>query len=374
MPLQCPRYNYAAQFGPEVDTLLGELRGILLGGNYILSAEVSRFEQTFASYTNCQFARGVNSGTDALLISLMALGVGKGDEVITQANTFHATVAAVQLAGATPVLVDADEDSFLMDVTQVPAAVTDRTRVLLPVHLYGKPTDLSELLRIAKPQQLHLVEDAAQAHGASINGQQVGGIGTAGCFSFHPSKNLAAAGDAGAIVSNDRMLVERIDCLRSLGQKGQNDHVVVGVNSKLDAVQASILSWKLGRLDEWNRARERVADAYRVRLEDLPLTFQRTDPDERHVYHLFQVRTKRRAALLAHLRRNGVDAVVRYPIAVPHQPAFAHWGWRPGQFPVAERLANELLCLPMRPDMQEAEVEYVCRRVRDFFNREGNAQ
>lgn len=363
------RYNYPAQFGDDVDVLVAELKSMLLQGRYILSDEVRTFESAFAAYTQRRYGRGVNSGTDALTITLLALGVGRGDEVITHANTFHSTVAAIQLVGATPVLVDADEDSFLIDVKQARAAVTTRTKVIIPVHLYGKATDLTELRHFTASKDIYLVEDAAQAHGAAINRVVAGSTGVASCFSFHPSKNLAAAGDAGAIVSNDSDLIDRIDCLRSLGQKGQNHHVLVGFNSKLDALQARILTWKLPMLEQWNSARARVAAAYRVLLSELPLRFQRVDSGETHVYHLFQVRTDRRDALLAHLRHKGVDAVVRYPTPIHLQSAFAQWSWQKGQYPISERLAQQLLCLPIRPDMHDEEVEYVASQVHDFFKR-----
>ncbi|MDQ2775380.1 MAG: DegT/DnrJ/EryC1/StrS family aminotransferase, partial [Acidobacteriota bacterium] len=340
---------------------------LLHSGNYVLTKEVQHFEAAFARFCTCAHARGVNSGTDALIIALRALGVESGDDVITQANTFHATVAAIVLAGARPVLVDAVEDTFLMNTAQVEAAITTRTRVIIPVHLYGKPTPMRELLSIAERDQILLIEDAAQAHGAEKDGQRVGSFGAAGCFSFHPSKNLAAAGDAGAIVTNSKDLAGRIDLYRSLGQAGQNNHVVVGLNSKLDSLQALILQSKLDRLDDWNQARNRVADSYRARLADAPVSFQSQDARELHVYHLFQMRTPRRDALLQYLRSEGVDAVVRYPQPVHLQPAFAGYGWRPGQFPIAETLARELVCLPIRPDMDEGEVAFVTSKVKQFF-------
>lgn len=363
------RYNYPAQFGDRIDDLLATLRSTLLSGQYILSPAVTEFETRFAAYVGSRFARGVNSGTDALAIALLALGVGPGDEVITQANTFHATVAAIQWVGATPVLVDADEETYLMQLATVPQRATPQTRAVIPVHLFGKPTPMLDLLRWTAARQILVVEDAAQAHGAMIDGRRVGSFGQAGCFSFHPSKNLAAAGDAGAIVSDDADLVERLDRFRALGQAGQNEHVVVGMNSKLDAMQASVLSCKLALLDQWNAARSSIAATYRARLADLPVSFQQTDPGETHVFHLFQLRTPRRDELLQFLQSRGVDAVVRYPTPIHLQPAFARWGWRQGQFPVAERLAAELLCLPIRPDMEEAEVSLTCDTVRDFFSR-----
>lgn len=361
------RYNYRAQFGDEIDSLVDDLRAMLLEGRYILNGDVREFEQSFAGYIGTGFARGVNTGTDAVLLTLLALGIGPGDEVITQANTFHATVAAIHFAGATPVLVDALEDSFLMDTNAAAAAITSRTRAILPVHLFGKPTPMLDLLAACQKAGVHLIEDAAQAHGACIHGRRVGSFGIAGCFSFHPSKNLAAAGDAGAIVSNDVALVGAIDQLRALGQRGQNDHVVVGYNSKLDAIQARILARKLLSLDGWNESRAQIAEQYRSGLAGLPASFQRSDPDETHVYHLFQLRCAERDELLHFLVARGVDAVTRYPVPIHLQPAFAQYGWRRGQFPVAERLADELLCLPIRPDMLPAEIEFVTGTVRSFF-------
>ena len=354
------RYNYESQFADRIDALVAELREMLLHGRYILTSEVRDFEQAFALYTGSRFARGVNSGTDALVIALLALGIGKGDEVITQANTFYATVAAIDLVGATPVLVDVDDSTYLMDTTKVADVMTPRTRAVLPVHLFGKPTRMTELLALCNGRGIAVVEDAAQAHGAEIDGKRVG-------FSFHPSKNLAAAGDAGAIVSDDAALMAKVDQFRALGQAAQNEHVVVGYNSKLDALQARVLSCKLTFLDQWNEARARVAAWYREGLAGLPVAFQSCDPGERHVYHLFQVRTPRRDALLRYLLDHGVDAVIRYPTPIPLQAAFAKWRWRPGQFPVAEKLAAELVCLPIRPDMDRSEIDLVCSVVTQFF-------
>ena len=364
----CKRYNYPAQLQPGLDSLLADIKTMLLGGDYVLSEQVRTFEAAFANYSGTKFCRGVNCGTDALLVTLRAAGVGPGDEVITQANTFNATVAAIELAGATPVLVDPEETTFLMDARAVRAAITPRTRVLMPVHLYGKPTPMRDLLALACEKQLMVIEDAAQAHGARSDGRRVGTFGIAGCFSFHPSKNLAAAGDAGAIITNDSTLASRIDKVRALGQEAQNDHVTLGYNTKLDSLQARILSHKLVHLDEWNAQRRRVAALYREALQGLPVSFQRVDPDEEHVYHLFQIRSVRRDSLLAHLQKSGVDAVVRYPVPIHLQPAFRHRGWLSGDFPVAERLADELLCLPIRPDMTEADVDFVSGCVRSFFD------
>ena len=335
-----PRYNYGAQFGPNVDELIGRIKRMILDGHYILSAEVEQFETDFAKTIGVRFARGVNTGTDALALAMRVIGIGPGSEVITHANTFNATVAAIELVGAQPILVDAEEDSFLMDQGQVEAAITKRTRAIIPVHLYGKPTPMTRLLEIARGAELSVIEDAAQAHGARWNGRCVGGFGRLGCFSFHPSKNLAAAGDAGAVVTDDQDLAFALSCHRALGQTGQNDHILPGLNTKLDAIQATILSWKLDKLEAWNEQRTCIAKWYRERLADLPVSFQSISPDELPVYHLFQVRTLRRDELVAHLRSKGVDAVIRYPVPIHLQPAFQRWKWRRGQFPVAENAGD----------------------------------
>lgn len=367
--MRVERYNHPAQFGSDPAPLFDEIREMILYGKTILTEQVSRFENAFADYLGTAHVVGVNSGTDALVIALRALEIGAGDEVITQANTFNATVAAIRLVGATPVLVDAEEPSFQMDLQQVESVISSATRAIIPVHLYGKAAPMMRVLSIANRFGLAVIEDAAQAHGARISGRAAGTFGEIGCFSFHPSKNLAAAGDAGAIVTDSDVLAHKIRRLRELGQSEQNNHVTLGLNSKLDAIQARILSWKLPYLDEWNRARRRVADQYRERLRDLPITFQAVTSGEEHVYHLFQIRTERRDEILGHLKQSGVDAVIRYPTPIHLQPAFADCGWMPGEFPVAEELARTLLCLPIRPDLSTDELDYVCDTIRQFFTK-----
>ncbi len=367
MQTRVPRYNYAAQFGPEVDRMMADLRRMIVEGAYILTDKVAQFESSFASLCGCRFAVGVNTGTDALILALRSLEIGPGAQVITQANTFNATVAAIVCVGAEAVLVDAEEDTFLIDQVQVTAALSNKTAAVIPVHLYGKPTPLDDLTTIARRKGFHIVEDAAQAHGAIFKGRPVGSCGSLACFSFHPSKNLAAAGDAGAVVTNDEHLATHLKRDRALGQEEQNHHLSAGLNSKLDAIQAAILLWKLPHLRKWNLRRNAVAGWYRERLADLPLHFQRTSPDELHAYHLFQIRTDKRDELLSCLRAKGIDAVIRYPVPIHLQPAFRSYGWRAGQFPVAERLARELLALPIRPDMDVWEVDYVSECIREFF-------
>lgn len=359
------RYDYASQF-PQAESLFADLQAMILNGDYVLADQVQSFESQFAAYLGCSFAVGVNSGTDALILALLAAGIGPGDEVITQANTFHATVLAIHRVGATPVLVDACPRTYLMDVQQVPHVLSPRTRAILPVHLYGKPTAMQPILDLAQKHQLIVIEDAAQSHGAIWQGQKTGSFGHLACFSFHPSKNLAAAGDGGCVVGQDPVLEERLNVLRNLGMERQNHHVVCGLNSKLDALQARILQHKLSYLDGWNADRRRIAAQYRAGLTNLPLRFQSEDEGETHAYHLFQIETAHRNKLLEYLVDRGIEVTVRYPTPIHQQPAFAHLAF-PGSFPVAERLSRELLCLPIRPGMPDAEIQYVIQCVQAFF-------
>ena len=362
------RYAYEKQFGEHPDELFSDLKRMILNGNYVLTGEVSAFLENFAMFTDARYACGTNSGTDALILALKVLGIGPGDEVITQANTFYATVAAIKFVGASPVLADADEETYLINTDQLEDKITDKTKAVIPVHLYGKPSPMQNIMRLAAKYELHVIEDCAQAHGSRLNGQCVGTFGEIGCFSFHPSKNLAAAGDGGCMVTSDEDLYAKGLRMSALGQKGQNNHVVLGFNSKLDALQARILDWKLPFLEGWNQDRNRIVNSYLERLEGLPLRFQLRAGNELHTYHQFTVRTTRRDELLTYLGDKGIDAVVRYPTPIHLQPAFEKEGWQKGEFPVAEALAKELLCLPLRPDLTTDEIDYVAENVRQFFH------
>ncbi|MGC0417104.1 DegT/DnrJ/EryC1/StrS family aminotransferase [Embleya sp. AB8] len=354
--IKIPRYHYDRQF-PDLEALIGRIRQALRSGDYILGSTVEHFEERFASYVGTRHAVGVNSGTDALTMAFQALGIGPGDEVITVANTFHASVLAITEAGARPVLVDCTPDDYLIDLDQVEAAIGPRTRALLVVHLFGKAVDMDRVRVLADRHGLAVVEDCAQAVGARWNGRRVGALGTVGCFSFHPSKNLAAAGDAGAVTTDVPELAARIQVLRALGQRAQNDHVTRGHNSKLDVLQALVLDHKLDALDAWNAHRRTVAERYAARLAALGLTGARPAGD-RHVFHLYQVAVPHRDRVLTGLRAGGVDAVIRYPVPIHRQPAFADLGLT-GAFPHAERQASDTLCLPIRPDLTDHEIDYV---------------
>lgn len=366
-PLIVERSNYRFEFAQILAPVMEEIEAVLLSGDYILSQHVSRFERAFADFIGCDHALGVNSGTDALVLALEALDIGSGDEVITVANTFHATALAIARTGAKTVLVDARINDFLMDVSQIEAAITPRTKAILPVHLFGLALDLTSIVELCQRHNLYLIEDCAQAAGAKVGGKRVGSIGNIGCFSFHPSKNLAAAGDAGMVTTSDAAIAHRVRGLRYFGQRERKVHSEFGYNSKTDAVQAIVLAHKLPFLDEWNELRHRQAERYRSELSDLQIAFQSSNFDEHHVYHLFQVQTSEREALRTYLVSRGIDAVVRYPCPIHLQPPFADLGYQRGEFPVAEHLADTTLCLPIRPDMNSKETEYVVGSVREFF-------
>lgn len=366
------RGNSRFELAGILPDVLSEIERTLLSGNVILSSEVSRFEQAFASYIGCGYALGVNSGTDALILALEALDIGPGDEVITVTNTFHATALAISRTGARPVLVDCRPDDFMMDIDQLKAAVTDRTRAVIAVHLFGRPLDIEPIVALCDHYGLDLIEDCAQAVGARIGNRRVGSIGRIGCFSFHPSKNLGAAGDAGIITTSDPKLAERLRGLRYFGQRERKVHGELGHNTKLDTLQAIVLYHKLPMLDGWNDRRRERAARYRAQLSGLPLSFQAPDPE--HVYHLFQVRSAERDELQKCLVAAGVDAIVRYPKPIHLQPAFASLGYGPGAFVVAEQLARTLLCLPIRPDLDDRHMDLVVTAISDFYRTRTLAQ
>jgi dTDP-4-amino-4,6-dideoxygalactose transaminase len=362
-----PRYDYPAQLPGLDGVLLPAIRETLLRGDYVLGAAVGRFETAFADYLGAGHAVGVNSGTDALILALHALGIGPGDEVITVANTFHATAQAIARVGATPVIVDCRGDDYLIDLDQVEAAITGKTRAVAVVHLFGQAVDMARVRAWARQHGLLVVEDCAQAIGAQSGGNRVGSTSDAGCWSFAPSKNLAAAGDAGAITLADAGVADSLRVLRHFGQRVQNEHLRVGYNSRLDTVQALVLEHKLPLIDGWNARRVAIAGTYHEELGGLPVSFQAGAAPGEHVYHLFQLRTDRRDELVAHLRAAGVDAIVRYPFPLHLQEAFSSLGHKPGDFPVAEDLAATTLCLPLFPSMADEQVEIVCEAVKAFF-------
>jgi dTDP-4-amino-4,6-dideoxygalactose transaminase len=351
---------------PELDAAID---GVLRHGQFILGPEVAAFETAWAGACGTRHAIGVGSGTDALQLVLRALGIGRGDEVITVANSFIATAEAISYAGAQPVLVDCELDTYSIDPTAVAAAITPRTRAVIPVHLYGQPADMNRLRMIAETHRLALIEDAAQAHGATMaNGRPCGALGLAAGFSFYPGKNLGAFGDGGAITTDDDALAHQVRLLRNWGSVVKYQHEVQGYNSRLDTLQAAILAVKLRYLADWNERRRVVARWYCAALCDCPgIVLPREAPwAGRHVYHLFVVRLLEhsREAVMNELSRRGVQALVHYPLPIHRQKAYSNLGYRLGAFPASETAARSVLSLPMFPEMTAEQVAYVADALR----------
>jgi dTDP-4-amino-4,6-dideoxygalactose transaminase len=337
---------------------------VLNSGYYILGPEVEAFEAEFAAYSDAQHAIGVADGLDALHLALLAMGVGPGDEVIVPSNTYIATWLAVSQCGATPVPVEPLESTYNIDPARIEAAITPATRIILPVHLYGQPADLDPILALARKYGLRVLEDAAQAHGARYKGQRIGAHGDAVAWSFYPGKNLGALGDGGAVTTNDPQLAERIRLLRNYGSRVKYVNEVKGVNSRLDPLQAAILRVKLVHLDAWNDRRRDIAQLYQQGLTDCGLTLPFVPEWAEPVWHLYEVQHPKRDALQKALADTGVGTLIHYPIPPHLQQAFASSGLKQGAFPLAERMANEVLSLPMGPAVTHADANAVMQAVK----------
>jgi dTDP-4-amino-4,6-dideoxygalactose transaminase len=355
------------------EPLLPDLRAaferVLHRSSFILGDEVAGFEHEFAAYAGGAHAVGVSSGLDALRLSLIALDIGAGDEVVLPANTYIATALAVSACGASPVLVDVDERTFGIDPAQTEAAITPRTKAIIPVHLYGQPCAIDAMVDIARRHQLAVVEDACQAHGARVGDRGCGAIGDAGCFSFYPSKNLGALGDGGMVVTPRADVAARVRLLRDYGQERKYHHAVKGFNARLDGLQAALLRAKLPHLDRANARRAAHAASYAQQLAGLDgLTLPASFDSPDHVYHLYVIRVPRRDQLIAHLTAAGVQTGIHYPIPIHLQEAYRDLGHRQGAFPVTERLANEIVSLPMYPELTDEQIAIVTSAIRRFFH------
>lgn len=336
---------------------------VIARGWFILGPELEAFEHEFAQAAGAACAVGVGTGTDAITLALRAQGIGPGDEVITSPLSAAYSALAIMMAGARPVFADLDPDRLTLDPTLVEAAITPRTKTILPVHLYGQPADMTALMAVAARHGLTIVEDACQAHLATSEGRPVGTMGIAGAFSFYPTKNLGALGDAGAIVTNDSGLAEHLKRLRNGGQTTRYHHQEFGVNTRLDEIQAAILRVRLARLAEWTTRRRALATRYREALNGAPVVVPPAcDPG--HVYHLFPIRTNQRASLQAHLKESGIETLIHYPVAIPDQPALASTD--PAVCPIARQICGELLSLPLHPALRDEDVDRVAQAVHSF--------
>jgi dTDP-4-amino-4,6-dideoxygalactose transaminase len=344
------------QLKPEIDDAITRAIG---RGDFILGEDVKLFEQEFAQFCRAKHCIGVADGTDALHLALRACGIGPGDEVITTTHTFIASVLAIAQSGAKPVLVDCEPKYLTIDPAQVARAITPRTRAILPVHLYGQPADMDPLIELARQHNLVIIEDSCQAHGAEYKGRRCGTLGDIAAFSFYPGKNLGAYGDGGAVTTNRDDLAERVRLLRNYGQRVKYEHLLKGFNSRLDTVQAALLRVKLRRLENWNAARRRAAARYDAALAGARVHPLTAAPYSRHVYHLYVVHTRDRAALQKALDAQNISHGIHYPVPVHLQPAFADLGHGRGAFPVSEAAAAEILSLPMFPEITDEQVDRV---------------
>jgi dTDP-4-amino-4,6-dideoxygalactose transaminase len=337
---------------------------VMKSGWYILGKEVEAFESEFASYCGASHCIGVGNGLDALHLILRAMDIGAGDEVIVPANTYIATWLAVTYAGATPVPVEPNELTCNLDPSAIEAAITPRTKAILAVHLFGNPADMAPIMKIARRHGLKVIEDAAQAHGASYQGQRAGVLGDAAGFSFYPGKNLGAFGDGGAVTTNDAFLAERVRVLRNYGSRVKYVNEVKGVNSRLDELQAAFLRVKLNHLDEWNRRRGNLAERYSKGLPDSCLLTPVGTPDAKPVWHLYVVRTNRRDRLQEYLQVRGIGTLIHYPIPPHLQEAYRELGFGAGAFPLSERMAQESISLPMGPHLSEESIDIISAVIR----------
>jgi len=339
------------------------IEGVLRRGWFVLGEEVLGFEEEFSAFIGAKYGVAVNSGSDAIYLVLKALGVSKADEVITVSHTFISTVDAIVRNQAQPVFTDIDPETYCMDTSQIESKITSRTKVILPVHLYGHPARMEPIMEIAKANNLFVVEDACQAHGAEYKGRKAGGIGIAGCFSFYPTKNLGCYGDGGMIVTSNKELAEKLRMLRNYGQSQKHRHDIVGINSRLDEIQAAILRVKLKHLDKWNEKRRRLAVLYDELLADSAVVRPVEKDYAKHVYHLYVIRTKERDKLRQRLSEKEVQTLVHYPVAVHKQKAYV----KPGsdvRLPVTKKACEEVVSLPLYPTISEEEICEVAQEIR----------
>jgi dTDP-4-amino-4,6-dideoxygalactose transaminase len=357
--MKVPFVDLQAQYKSVKDEIDVAIARVLDNASFILGREVEAFEAAFAEYVGARFCVGVNSGTAAIQLAVTACGLGIGDEVLVPANTFFATAEAVSTAGATPVFVDADPVSYNIDVSKIEAAITERTRAIMPVHLYGQAADLDSIFSLAERHHLIVIEDAAQAHGSKYKGRRVGALGRAGCFSFYPGKNLGAYGEGGAVVTNDEEVARRVRLLRDHGSAQKYQHEIIGYNFRLEGIQGAVLNVKLRHLDRWNELRREHAARYQELLRGSDLRLPVEMPYAEHVYHLYVVQSDGRDALQQTLNESGVQTGIHYPIPIHLQTAYASLNYRRGDFPEAERQAARVLSLPMFPELTDEQIMHV---------------
>ncbi len=368
MKRNVPFVDLARQHAELQNEIEKNVLTLMRKGSYILGSQVELFEKQFAQATHSSHAIGIANGTDGLLMALKALGIGPGDEVITVSHSFIATALGISYAGATPVFVDVHPDTLNMNQDLIEAKINKKTRAILPVCLYGQPPQLDKIAALAKRYKLKIVLDACQSHGATFRGKPLMHYADAVVYSFYPTKNLGAYGDGGAITVKQANLAKQITILRNVGRAGWYQHPVKGYNSRLDALQATILSVKLRKLAAWNTLRKTKAEWYNKNMRHFPITLPATHPDAEHVYYLYVIQTPRRDALQAYLETQGIHTAVHYPLPIHLQPAYRELGYRRGDLPVSEKAAKQIVSLPFFPHITQSEQQQVADKIESFFN------
>jgi dTDP-4-amino-4,6-dideoxygalactose transaminase len=370
-----PFFDLTRQYKKIKSEILSATQRVYEKGRFILGEEVSAFEKEFSLYCGVRHGVGVGSGTDALYLALKAVGIGEGDEVVTVANSFVATALAISFTGAKPLFVDLDPKSYTMDPNSLELLLKRqrakesrrKIKAVLPVHLYGHPADMDSIMEIANRYDLVVIEDACQAHGAKYGRRKVGSFGAMGCFSFYPTKNLGGYGDGGMVVTDHQKYDRKLRLLRCYGERKKYQHILKGHNSRLDEIQAAILRVKLKHLDQWNEARRRKAELYTKMLSPLGVVCPSEKKGVRHVYHLYTIKTRKRDALQAFLKKKGIETLIHYPIPIPLEKAYQEMGYRRGDFPLTSQWSRKILSLPFFPEMKESEMEEVAQQIKMFL-------
>jgi len=364
-----PFVDLRAQYNSIKEEIAEAIQSVLNHSSFIIGEELKKFEEEFSRFCDVKHAIGVANGSDALFLSLRACGIGKGDEVITIPHTFIATTEAISNVGGKVIFVDIDSKTYTIDVYKIEEKITERTKAIIPVHLYGQPADMDPILKIAKKYNLKVIEDAAQAHGAEYKGRKAGSIGDVACFSFYPAKNLGAYGDAGMVLTNDDEISEKVKLLRNHGRITKKyEHEIEGYSSRLDNLQAAILRVKLRYLNGWNDKRRKNVEVYNKLLSEIDEIILPFEADyAKHVYHLYVIRTKERDGLREVLNSNGIATGIHYPIPLHLQPAYQYLGYKEGDFPIAEKTSQEILSLPMFAELTDEQIKEIVREIKNYY-------
>lgn len=365
MKQHIPLLDLKAQYKSLKSEIDKEILEVLNSSQFILGSKVEEFEKKYAKYCGTRYTVALDSGLSALELGMRALGIGQGDEVIVPTNSFIASASPVSFTGATPVFVDCNEGTFNIDVNKIKEKITKKTKAIMPVHLYGQPADMQEVKSLANKYKLFVVEDACQAHGAKYKNKRVGSFGHFAAFSFYPGKNLGAYGDAGCLTTNNKKLDEKVRMMRNYGQEKKYYHKLLAWNKRMDTIQAAVLLIKLKRLDKWNSSRARHAKLYNKFFKNTPVKTPITGDNRTHMYHQYVVRVKNRNKVQKHLLSKGVSTGIHYPIPIHLQESYKHLGYKRGDFPVAEKLAKEIISLPIYPELTKVDIEYIVNSVKE---------